>query len=412
MESWSRTPTGIAEFDRVLGGGIVPGSLVLIGGDPGIGKSTVLMQAAAQVAQTAGRTLYVTGEESTQQVKLRAERLKALAPELYLAAETDIDAVEAHLQGLKPRFLVIDSIQTVYDPASGSSPGTVSQVRACCGRLMRLAKSTHTTVFIVGHVTKEGTLAGPRVLEHMVDTVLYFEGDRFQSYRILRAVKNRFGSTDEIGLFEMTDAGLREVAGASEMFLSQRAEQGPGSAVVAVVEGTRPLLVEVQALVARSYLTSPRRTTTGLDYNRVCMLLAVLEKRCGMRMSDKDVYVNVAGGLKIAEPAVDLGVAVALASSFRDRPVDPTLVLAGEVGLAGEVRAVHQTDRRLKEAARMRFARALVPTPRPNGSPPAGLAVAEARTLREAIDKSLYAGIQAPAEDAFAETFDDERTPL
>ncbi|HTE20071.1 MAG TPA: DNA repair protein RadA, partial [Armatimonadota bacterium] len=377
MESWSRTPSGIGEFDRVLGGGIVPGSLVLIGGDPGIGKSTLLMQASAELARSSGRTLYVTGEESAQQVKLRAERLDALAPELYLSAETDIDVIEAHTHNLKPRFLIIDSIQTVHDPAIGSAPATVSQVRTCCARLMRLAKSSHTTVFLVGHVTKEGTIAGPRVLEHMVDTVLYFEGDRFQSYRILRGVKNRFGSTDEIGLFEMTDAGLREVAGASELFLSQRPEQGPGSAVVAIIEGTRPLLVEVQALVARSFLASPRRTTTGIDYNRVNMILAVLEKRCGMRMSDKDVYVNVAGGLKVVEPAVDMGIAVALASSFRDRPVWDDLAVAGEVGLSGEVRSVHQTDRRLKEVARMGFKRAMVPGPRPRGSASEGLAVTE-----------------------------------
>ena len=259
MEAWQRSPSGIGEFDRVLGGGIVPGSLVLIGGDPGIGKSTLLMQASGRLAAECGRVLYVTGEESTQQVKLRGERLGTLAPELYLAAETDIQAIEAHTLNLKPRFLVIDSIQTVHDPEVGSAPATVSQVRSCCARLMRLAKSTHTTVFIVGHVTKEGTIAGPRVLEHMVDVVLYFEGDRFQSYRILRGVKNRFGSTDEIGLFEMGDSGLREVSGASELFLSQRPEQGPGSAVVAVIEGTRPLLIEVQALVTKSYLTAPRR---------------------------------------------------------------------------------------------------------------------------------------------------------
>src|SRR5687768_2924147 len=263
-----RAPSGVTEFDRVLGGGIVPGSLVLIGGDPGIGKSTLLMQVCGRLAAAGACTLYATGEESAQQVKLRAERLGTVAPHLYLTAETDIDVIEAHTRTLGPRFLVVDSIQTMHDAAIGSAPATVSQVRACGARLMRLAKSTDTTVFIVGHVTKEGTIAGPRLLEHMVDTVLYFEGDRFQSYRILRGVKNRFGSTDEIGLFEMTDGGLREVPAASEMFLAQRAEQGSGSAVVAVVEGTRPLLVEVQALVSRSYLAAPRRTTTGIDYNR------------------------------------------------------------------------------------------------------------------------------------------------
>jgi len=409
MEAWTRAPSGIDEFDRVLGGGIVPGSLVLIGGDPGIGKSTLLMQACGRLATTAGRTLYVTGEESTQQVKLRAERLDTLAPDLYLAAETDIERVEAYALNLKPRFLVIDSVQTVHDPAIGSAPGSVSQVRACCARLMRVAKSTHTTVFLVGHVTKEGTLAGPRVLEHMVDTVLYFEGDRFQSHRILRAVKNRFGSTDEIGLFEMTDAGLREIASASELFLAQRPDQGPGSAVVGIIEGTRPLLVEVQALVARSYLASPRRTTTGIDYNRACMILAVLEKRCGMRMSDKDVYLNVAGGLKIVEPAVDLGIAVALASSFRDRAVDPRTVVAGEVGLSGEVRAVHQTDRRLKEAQRMGFTRALIAPPPAASAAPEGLGINAVRSVRECVDLALCdSGAPASEEDAFAEPFAED----
>jgi DNA repair protein RadA/Sms len=388
----------------------VRGPANFVANDLVIHNSTLLMQASGRLALGAGRTLYVTGEESTQQVKLRAERLDTLAPELYLSAETDIDVIEAHAQNLKPRFLVVDSIQTVHDASIGSAPGTVSQVRACCARLMRLAKTTHTTVFIVGHVTKEGAIAGPRVLEHMVDVVLYFEGDRFQSYRVLRGVKNRFGSTDEIGLFEMTDAGLREVAGASELFLSQRPEQGPGSAVAAIIEGTRPLLVEVQALVARSYLASPRRTTTGIDYNRVCMILAVLEKRCGMRMSDKDVYVNVAGGLKVVEPAIDLPVAVALASSFKDRAVDPSIVIAGEVGLAGEVRSVHQTDRRLKEAQRMGFTRALAPGPRgSNGYD--GLEVTEVRSVSEAVQRALDpARREGEAEDAFAEPFEDDET--
>ncbi len=389
MEAWRRVPSGIGEFDRVLGGGIVPGSLVLIGGDPGIGKSTLLMQVAGQVAAQGDLMLYVTGEESAQQVRLRAERLDTLVPQLYLAAETDIEIIEAHARNLNPRFLVIDSIQTVLDPALASAAATVSQVRACCSRLMRLAKATNTTVFLVGHVTKEGTLAGPRVLEHMVDTVLYFEGDRFQSFRILRAVKNRFGSTDEIGLFEMSDLGLREVAGASELFLAQRPEHAPGSAVVGIIEGTRPLLVEVQALVARSYLSAPRRTATGIDPNRLSMILAVLEKRCGLRMSDKDVYVNVAGGLKIVEPAVDLGVALALASSHRDRPVDQTAVLAGEIGLSGEVRSVHQMDRRLKEAARMGFTRALVAGPTTGRGAPEGLKVAAVSHLRDAIHEGL-----------------------
>jgi DNA repair protein RadA/Sms len=393
-----RLPTGFPEFDRVLGGGIVPGSLVLIGGDPGVGKSTLLGQVANQISQVHGRTLYVTGEESAQQVKLRAERLGVSAEELFLVAETEIDAVEAHAANLKPRFLVIDSIQTMHDAAITSAAATVGQVRACTARLARLAKGSHTAVFIVGHVTKEGTLAGPRVLEHMVDTVLYFEGDRFQSHRMLRAVKNRFGSTDELGIFEMGEAGLVEVENASEYLLAERPAHGAGSVVVPIIEGTRPLLVEVQALVAHSYLTSPRRMTTGVDYNRTCMILAVLEKRVGLRLADKDVYVNVAGGLKLTEPAVDLGIAVALASSYRDRPVEPALVVAGEVGLAGEVRAVQQSEKRLKEAARLGFTRALVAAPpggararaRPAGKDP--LAVDAVATVRDAVDLALVEG--------------------
>jgi DNA repair protein RadA/Sms len=401
MEAWDRAPSGLTELDRVLGGGVVPGSLVLLGGDPGIGKSTLLMQASASLARAAGRTLYVTGEESTQQVRLRAERLSALAPELYLVAETNLDVIAAHLQETQPRYVVIDSIQTMHDPSLESAPATVSQVRSCTARLLHVAKSTDTTIFLVGHVTKEGAIAGPRVLEHMVDTVLYFEGDRFQAYRVLRAVKNRFGSTDEIGLFEMTDGGLREVVGASELFLSQRGEQGPGSAVVAVIEGTRPLLVEVQALVSRSFLPSPRRTTTGVDYNRACMILAVLEKRCGLRLSDKDVYVNVAGGLKVTEPGVDLGIAVALAGSFWDRPTDPEAIVAGEIGLAGELRSVSQMDRRLREAARMGFKRAVIAGAK---SEPAGVTAVAARTLTDALEAALLPDRVAPPdmEDPFA----------
>jgi DNA repair protein RadA/Sms len=337
----------------------IPRAANFVANDLIVHNSTLLCQVASKVASQHGRTLYVTGEESVQQVKMRAERLGALSSELLLAAETEIDVVEAHIASLKPRFVVIDSIQTMHDSGIASASATVSQVRACTSRLMRLAKTTHTTVFIVGHVTKEGTIAGPRVLEHIVDTVLYFEGDRFQAHRILRAVKNRFGSTDELGIFEMGEAGLTEVANASEILLQERPAHGPGSVVVAVIEGSRPLLVEIQALVAHSYLNSPRRMTTGVDPNRTSMILAVLEKRTGLRMADKDVYVNVAGGLKLVEPAVDLGIALALASSYRDQPVDPLLVVAGEVGLAGEVRAVQQTDKRLKEAERLGFERAI-----------------------------------------------------
>jgi DNA repair protein RadA/Sms len=389
-EDHQRVSSGIGEFDRVLGGGIVPGSLVLIGGDPGIGKSTLLLEAASRLANGPGRTLYVTGEESVQQVKMRGERLGALSPELLLVAETEIDVVEAHIASLKPRFVVIDSIQTMHDSGIASASATVSQVRTCTARLMRLAKATHTTVFIVGHVTKEGTIAGPRVLEHIVDTVLYFEGDRFQAHRILRAVKNRFGSTDELGIFEMGEAGLTEVANASEILLQERPSHGPGSAVVAVIEGSRPLLVEIQALVAHSYLNSPRRMTTGVDHNRTSMILAVLEKRVGLRMADKDVYVNVAGGLKLIEPAVDLGVALALASSYRDMPVDPALIVAGEVGLAGEVRAVQQTDKRLREAERLGFERAITARAPGNRSlPKTTMQLEPVSTVRDAIQRAL-----------------------
>jgi DNA repair protein RadA/Sms len=307
-----------------------------------------------------------------------------------------MDAVEAHVANLKPRFVVIDSIQTMHDSTIASAAATVSQIRSCTARLMRIAKETHTTVFIVGHVTKEGTIAGPRVLEHMVDTVLYFEGDRFQAHRLLRAVKNRFGSTDELGIFEMGEAGLIEVENASELLLAERPSHGAGSIVVAVIEGTRPLLVEVQALVARSFLNSPRRMTTGVDYNRTCMVLAVLEKRLGLRMADKDVYVNVAGGLKLTEPAVDLGIALALASSYRDVPVGPELIVAGEVGLAGEVRAVQQIDKRLREAARLGFRRALIAgrgRRRPGGQDP--LAVTDVATVRDAVEKALLTAQEA-----------------
>lgn len=401
FESWERVATGATELDRVLGGGLVPGSLVLLGGDPGIGKSSLLMQVTAHLARSAGRTLYVTGEESAQQVRMRAERLDSMADELYLVAESDMDQIEAHIRELKPRFVVVDSIQAVYDPSLGSSPATVGQVRGCCSRLTRIAKGSCISTFLVGHVTKEGAIAGPRVLEHMVDTVLYFEGDRFQSFRVLRGVKNRFGSTDEIGLFEMTGAGLRDVAGASELFLSQRSDDTSGSAVAAVIEGTRPVLVEVQALVSRSFLSSPRRSTTGVDYNRVCMFLAILEKRLGFRLSDRDVYANLAGGLRISEPALDLAVTVALASSYHDRAVRRDTVLTGEVGLAGEVRSVPMLDRRIREAERMGFHRVIVPggTSQPTG---VGCEVVPVWTLAEAIRASVT-GREVDAGDPFAE---------
>ena len=355
-----RASTGIGEFDRVLGGGMVPGSVVLIGGDPGIGKSTLLTQVSSLLSRN-DKVLYVSGEESPEQIKLRAERLGLSAGNLYLLPETDIREIEASIGSLKPGAVVIDSIQTMYDPALESAPATVSQVRSCTGVLTRIAKSTNICVFIVGHVTKEGAIAGPRVLEHMVDTVLYFEGDRHQTYRILRAVKNRFGSTDELGIFEMREEGLIEVANPSEILLSERPLHGPGSVVAATIEGTRPLLVEVQALVAPSYFAAPRRMATGVDFNRTMLILAVLEKRVGLTLANQDVFVNVAGGVKVIEPALDLAIAVAVASNLRELAVDPSTVVLGEIGLAGEVRGVSQIEKRIREAARLGFERAIVP---------------------------------------------------
>ncbi|CAB3389305.1 DNA repair protein RadA [Kyrpidia spormannii] len=356
-----RWPTGFGELDRVLGGGLVPGSLVLIGGDPGIGKSTLLLQASAQIAQARGPVLYVSGEESSRQIHLRARRLKAMEPSLLVLPETDLSAVERAVERIDPRCLVIDSIQTVHDPDVSSAPGSVAQVRECTGRLLRLAKERELATLIVGHVTKEGAIAGPRLLEHMVDAVVYFEGARHHTYRILRAVKNRFGSTNEIGIFEMRDGGLREVHNPSELFLPDRQIASTGSAVVAGLEGTRPILVEIQALVADSGYAVPRRTASGIDVQRVALMLAVLEKRCGLYLRNQDTYVNVAGGVRLDEPAVDLGLAVSLASSFRDRPVSPRDVYIGEVGLTGEIRTVSRMEQRLGEAVKLGFQRCIVP---------------------------------------------------
>ncbi|HEU4798262.1 MAG TPA: DNA repair protein RadA [bacterium] len=356
-----RVSTGMAELDRVLGGGLVQGSLVLIGGEPGVGKSTLLTMISQRLA-SAGRTvLYVSGEESTQQIKLRAQRLGVAARSLLLLAETNLDAIVDAAGKVQPQVLVIDSIQTVYKPDLASAPGSVGQVRESTADLLRLAKGSGTAVLLVGHVTKEGQIAGPRVMEHIVDTVLYFEGDRQHAYRILRATKNRFGSTNEIGVFEMRAEGLREVANPSAAFLSERAREAPGSSVVCAQEGSRPLLVEIQALVTSTVFGMPRRTASGLDYNRMVVLLAVLEKRAGLHLSSQDVYVSVAGGLTIDEPAVDLGIAAAVASSLRNRPVDQTAVAIGEVGLAGEIRAVSQLGTRIAEAARMGFRRVVTP---------------------------------------------------
>jgi DNA repair protein RadA/Sms len=370
MERGDRTPTGIAELDRVLGGGVVRGSLVLIGGDPGIGKSTLLLQAARALARVAPPVLYVAAEESAAQVKLRADRLGITGEGLLLWAETDLATVQTELDTIKPRALVVDSIQTVFLPELESAPGSVAQVRECGGRLMTLAKGRGIATFLVGHVTKEGSLAGPRVLEHLVDTVLYFEGEHHHAYRVLRAVKNRFGSTNEIGVFEMAAGGLVEVPNPSGFFLAERPADAPGSVIVSALEGTRPLLLELQALVARASFGTPRRTVLGADYNRVCLLLAVLEKRAGLPIGNQDVFVNVAGGGRIVEPAADLGVVIAAASSYLERPVAGDVLVLGEVGLTGEVRAVSGVEARLKAASQLGFRRAIVPRSNVEGTLP------------------------------------------
>lgn len=356
-----RFATRIGELDRVLGGGIVAGSVVLIGGDPGIGKSTLVLQMLRQVAEFRGKALYVSGEESPGQIKMRALRLGVKAQDLYVLAETQLEDILHAADDLQPQVLVVDSVQTVFTPELPSAPGSVGQVREVSGRLMLYAKRTGIPTFLIGHVTKDGAIAGPRVLEHIVDTVLYFEGDKGHSFRVLRAVKNRFGSTNEIGVFEMKESGLAEVVNPSEIFLAERPKDATGSVVVSSLEGTRPILAELQALVAPSKLTMPRRTCIGVDFNRVSLLLAVLEKGAGMHLMGMDVFVNIVGGLKIDEPAVDLGVVAAVASSFRERPIPAQTVVMGEVGLAGEVRAISQAESRLKDAAKLGFTRCILP---------------------------------------------------
>jgi len=356
-----RFVTRFGEMNRVLGGGIVPGSVILLGGDPGIGKSTLLLQLAADVADNAGVVLYVSGEESKQQVQMRAQRLGVTSELLYFSAETDLSCICRSIEEISPVLVIIDSIQTMSHPDLPLLPGSIGQLRECTAELVRLAKLRNFACFLVGHVTKEGTLAGPRVLEHMVDTVLSFEGERHQNLRLLRAVKNRFGATNEIAVFSMEGGGLAEVSNPSLLFLSERSGSAPGSVVVAALEGTRPVLVEIQALVSPTAFGSPRRATTGVDYNRVVLIAAVLEKRAGLPLANQDIYVNVVGGLKIVEPAADLGIALALAASYRNTAVDRETAVLGEIGLTGEVRAVGQTEQRLREAARLGFRRLIIP---------------------------------------------------
>jgi len=390
IEAADRWPLPIAEFNRVLGGGLVSGSLVLISGDPGIGKSTLLLQASAAIARDKGKVVYISGEETLHQTKLRSERLGITGERLYLLAETDLEVILAQLEQLSPSLVVIDSIQTVYVPELDAAPGSVTQVRECTLRLMHWAKLSAVPVFIAGHVTKDGTIAGPRILEHIVDVVLYLEGEPFSAYRLLRSVKNRFGSTNEVGVFEMKGQGMVEVDNPSRAFLSQRWAEAMGSAVVSTLEGSRPLLVEIQALTTPTSFGLPRRTANGVEFNRLLLVTAVLTQRAGLRLGNQDIIVNVTGGLKIGEPAADLGIAMAIASSFRDMGVDPGLVVVGEVGLSGELRAVSQLERRVGEAARLGFKRCLVPKVSAQvSSIPKDIELIPVSTLREAIGAGL-----------------------
>ena len=385
-----RLAVPMEELSRVLGGGIVPGAVVLIGGDPGIGKSTLLLQLAASMASAGGPVLYVSGEESLQQLKLRAERLKVLSQDLYVLAETNLEQILFQIEQSRPRLVIVDSIQSVHTEALNSSAGSISQVRECASSLLRLAKAKNVPTFLVGHVTKTGSIAGPRVLEHIVDTVLYLEGERFHAYRLLRSVKNRFGSTNEVGVFEMRDKGLVEVTNPSQVFLEERLEHATGSAVAVTLEGTRPLLVEIQALASKSGLDRPRRTCNGVDLNRLLLLVAVLSKRVGLKLGDQDVFVNVVGGLRVHEPALDLAIAVAVASSYHNRPVWSDLAIFGEVGLAGELRRVSQSERRLSEAAKLGFRRGLLPRSRGNEQVAVkGVQTMMARSVVEAINMAL-----------------------
>jgi DNA repair protein RadA/Sms len=387
LKKEDRLLTDIQEFDRVLGGGLVAGTLVLVGGDPGIGKSTLMLQALYGLANQGHKVLYISGEESIRQIRIRSKRLATISPELMVVSEVEIDAILSMIASMRPRALVIDSIQTMYNAELTSAPGSVSQVRESTVRLMLMAKNTGIPTLLVGHVTKDGAIAGPKLLEHMVDTVLYFEGDRNHIFRILRAVKNRFGSTNEIGVFEMKDQGLDEVANPSAVFLSERPANAAGSAVTASMEGTRPILVELQALASSTSFGTPRRTILGLDPNRVALLAAVMEKQLGMHLMGYDIFMNVAGGVKVIEPAVDLAIVSAIASSFLDKPVPDGTVVTGEVGLTGEVRAVGQVDTRIAEAKKMGFRRCLVPSSNLKRIPDIdGVEVAGIKTVSDAVD--------------------------
>ncbi len=392
-DGYERIAVPISELSRVLGGGIVPGSVVLISGDPGVGKSTLLIQMCHALTGGQGPILYVSGEESAAQIKLRAERLGVTARDILVLAETHLETIAAHIENSAPRMVVVDSVQSIYSDAISSGAGSVTQVRDCSAHLLRLAKANGFPLFLVGHVTKEGAIAGPRVLEHMVDTVLYLECDGFHSFRLLRPVKIRFGSMNEVGVFEMAEKGLVEVRNPSEAFLAERIPNAPGSAIAVTMEGTRPILVEVQALTSATAFAQPRRTANGIDFNRLLLITAVLSKRARISLADQDVFVNVVGGLQIDEPAADLAVAIAIASSARNRPVAADLALVGEVGLSGELRSVGQLPRRLNEAAKLGFTRVLVPqtAARKLERPPDGLQVLGARTLREAVELALVA---------------------
>ncbi|HEL0661949.1 TPA: DNA repair protein RadA [Streptococcus equi subsp. zooepidemicus] len=387
---YQRIQTEMNEFNRVLGGGVVPGSLVLIGGDPGIGKSTLLLQVSIQLADK-GTVLYVSGEESAEQIKMRSDRLGQTDNDFYLYAETNMQAIRAEIEAIQPDFLIIDSIQTIMSPEISGVQGSVSQVREVTAELLQLAKSNHIATFIVGHVTKEGTLAGPRMLEHMVDTVLYFEGERHHTFRILRAVKNRFGSTNEIGIFDMQSGGLVEVLNPSQVFLEERLDGATGSAVVVTMEGSRPILAEVQALVTPTVFGNARRTTTGLDFNRVSLIMAVLEKRCGLLLQNQDAYLKSAGGVKLDEPAIDLAVAVAIASSYKEKPTNPQDAFLGEIGLTGEIRRVTRIEQRINEAAKLGFTKLYAPKSSLQGIDiPSGIEVVGVMTVGEVL-KAVFA---------------------